>query len=65
MERPPSPDFTPVKRAGAILLLESVQWDPQRLTPGQTLRIRELFFLNSPESEMSVAELVQAGRIRS
>ncbi len=64
MERLPSPEFTPVKRAGAILLFENVEWDLRRLTPGQVSRIRELFFLNPPESEMSVVELVQAGRVR-
>lgn len=65
MERLPAPElFTPIKRSGVILLLESVGWDLRRLTPDQVSRIRELFFLNPPDSEKSVKELLLEGKIR-
>lgn len=64
MERPPSPEqFNPIKRSGVILLLESTGWNLQRLTPKQVSRIRELFFLDPPDSEKSIAQLVLEGKI--
>ena len=57
MESQPTPDsFMPDRRAGVILLLESVGWNPDKLTPAQISRIRELYHL---DSDIPIVELLK------
>jgi hypothetical protein len=64
MTPPWRPNFIPEKRRGAENLIDSVDGDLTLLTTEQIAAIRALYFLDPPESEMSVADLVRLGRLQ-
>jgi hypothetical protein len=60
MYYPPTSEFYPERRPGVMMLLERVDYDLSQLSAAQLARCRELLFL---DTDLSVADLVRAGRI--
>jgi hypothetical protein len=59
MALPYNPELIPVTRRGCETLLESTDWDLDRLTADQISAIRRLYYL---DSDFTVMEQIQASR---
>jgi hypothetical protein len=56
-------DLIPYSRRGCEVLIESTCGDLDLLSSEQIVAIRRLYFLDSPDSEKLVADLVREGRV--